>query len=74
MSKPIHIIDEKKVLTFANNLIALLGLLVLGFPVTSATVKTTVISWALLMIATMQLVLRYLTLHMRFQEVRRESN
>jgi hypothetical protein len=46
MSKPIHIIDEKKVLKFVNNSIALLGLLVLGFPVTSATVKTTVISGA----------------------------
>jgi uncharacterized membrane protein HdeD (DUF308 family) len=56
MSKPIHVIDEKKVLTFANNLIALLGLLVLGFPVTSATIKTIVISWALLMVAAMQLV------------------
>jgi hypothetical protein len=74
MSKPIHIIDEKKVLTFGNNLIALLGLLVLGFPVTSATIKTTVISWGLLMVATMQLVRRYLTPHMRFQEMRRESN
>jgi hypothetical protein len=74
MSKPIHVIDEKKVLTFANNLIALLGLLVLGFPVTSATIKTIVISWALLMVAAMQLFLRYLTPHMRFQEMRRESN
>jgi hypothetical protein len=74
MSKPIHIIDEKKVLTFANNLIALLGLLVLGFPVTSATVKITVASWVLLMIATLQLVRRYLTPPMRFQEMRHESN
>jgi hypothetical protein len=74
MSKPIHVIDEKKVLTFANNLIALLGLLVLGFPVTSATVKITVASWVLLMIATLQLVRRYLTPPMRFQEMRHESN
>jgi hypothetical protein len=74
MSKSIQIAGEIKVLTVANNLIALVGLLVLGFPVTSATIKTTVISWALLMVATMQLVLRYLTPHMRFQEMRRESN
>ena len=74
MSKPIHITGKTKVLTFANNLIALLGLFVLGFPVTSAALKTTVISWVLLTIATMQLVLRYLTPPMRFQEMRRESN
>ena len=74
MSKSIQIAGETTVLTFANNLIALVGLLVLGFPVTSATIKTTVISWALLMVATTQLVLRYLTPHMRFQEMRRESN
>jgi uncharacterized membrane protein HdeD (DUF308 family) len=74
MCKSIHIAGETKVLTFANDLIALAGLLVLGFPVTSATVKTTVVGWALLMIATMQLVRRYLTPPMRFQEIRRESN
>ena len=74
MSKPIHITDETKVLTFANSLIALLGLLVLGFPVTLATVKTTFASWVLLMIATLQLVRRYLTPPVRFQEMRRESN
>jgi hypothetical protein len=74
MSKSIHIAGETKVLTFANDLIALLGLLVLGFPVTSAALKTTVVSWVLLTIATMQLVLRYLTPHIRFQEMRRESN
>jgi hypothetical membrane protein len=73
MSKSIHIAGETKVLTIANNLIALVGLLVLGFPVTSATIKTTAVSWALLTIATMQLALRYLTPHMRFQEMRRES-
>jgi len=74
MSRPIHIADETRVLTFANNVIALLGLLVLGFPVTSATIKTTVISWALLMVATMQLVFSYLTPQKRFQEMHRESN
>jgi hypothetical protein len=74
MSKSIQIAGETRVLTFANNLIALVGLLVLGFPVTSATVKTTVVSWVLLMIAAMQLVLSYLTPPMRFQEMRRESN
>jgi hypothetical protein len=74
MSKPIHFTNETKVLKFANTLIALLGLLVLGFPVTPATVKTTVVSWVLLTIATMQLVRRYLTPHMRFEEMRHESN
>ena len=74
MSKSIHIAGGTKVLTVGNNLIALAGLLVLGFPVRSATVKTTVFSWVLLMIATMQLVRKYLTPPMRFQEMRRESN
>ena len=73
MSKAIQIAGDAKVVAFANNLIALVGLLVLGFPVTSATVKTTAVSWVLLMIATLQLVRRYLT-PMRFQEMRRESN
>ena len=74
MSKSIHIAGETKVLRFANNLLALVGVLVLGFPVTSAAVKTTVVSWVLLMIATLQLVRSYLTPPMRFQEIRRESN
>jgi hypothetical protein len=74
MSKSIHIDCGTKVLTFANNLIVLVGLLILGFPVTSATVKTTVVSWVLLMSATLQLVRRYLTPPMRFQEMRHESN
>jgi len=74
MSKSIHIAGGTKVLTVGNNLIALAGLLVLGFPVTSATIKTTAVSWVPLMIATLQLVRRYLTAPMRFQEMRRESN
>jgi hypothetical protein len=74
MSKSIQLAGETRVLTCANNLIALVGLLVLGFPVTSGTVKTTVVSWALLMIASLQLVRRYLTPPMRFQEMRRESH
>jgi uncharacterized membrane protein HdeD (DUF308 family) len=74
MSNSIQIARDKKGLTLANNLIALLGLLVLGFPVTSATIKTTVVGWALLTIATLQLVRRYLTPLMRFQEMRRENN
>jgi hypothetical protein len=59
VSKSIHIAGETRALTFANNLIAFAGLLVLGFPVTSAAVKTAVVSWVLLMTATMQLVRRY---------------
>ena len=74
MAKSIQIAGETRALTFANNLIALVGLLVLGFPVTLATVKTTVVGWALLMIATLQVSRRYLTPPMRFQEMRRESN
>ena len=74
MSKSIHIAVETKVLTLANNLMALLGLLVLGFPVTSAAVRTTLVSWVLLMIATLQIVRRYLTPPMRFQEMHREGN
>ena len=74
MSKPIQFTDETKVSRFANSLIALLGLLVLGFPMTSATIKATVVSWVLLVIVTLQFVLRYLIPPMRFQEMRRESN
>ena len=74
MPESIHIPGETRVLTIANNLIAFVGLLVLGVPVTSATVKTTVASWVLLMIATLQLVRRYLIPPMRFQEMRRENN
>jgi len=51
---------RRKLSVFANNLVALLGLLVLGFPVTPATIRTTVASWALVAIATMQFGLRYL--------------
>ena len=74
MSKLIHIAGETRVLMLANSLMAFLGLLILGFPVTSATVKTTVVGWVLLTFATLKLVRRYLTPQMRFQEMRRESN
>lgn len=65
---------ETRALTFANQAIAVLGLIVLGFPVTAALIKTTVFSWTLFVTATMQFVFSYPISRVRFQEIRRESN
>ena len=41
-----------------NNLAALLGLLVLGFPITPSTIRMTLAGWALVTVAALQFVLR----------------
>lgn len=66
--------SETRALIFANHVIAVLGLIVLGFPVTAALIKTTVFSWVLFVTATMQFVFSYPISQVRFQEIRRESN
>lgn len=46
----------QKLSAFTSNLTALLGLLILGFPVTSATIRTMVTAWVLIVVATLQLI------------------
>ena len=49
---------HRRVSAFMNNLAALLGLLVLGFPVSPATIRTTVAGWTLVVVASLQFILR----------------
>ena len=51
-----------------NNVTALMGLLVLGFPVTTTVVKT-VLSWTLLADATMEFVATTLGLQVRLAPI-----
>ena len=44
-------VQTRKAMAFLGNLTALLGLLVLGFPLTPATIRTMVLGWLLLAIA-----------------------
>jgi uncharacterized membrane protein HdeD (DUF308 family) len=49
---------HRRISAFTNNLTALLGLLVLGFPVSPATIRTMLAGWILVVVASLQLVLR----------------
>jgi hypothetical protein len=49
---------RRKLTVLTNSLTALVGLLVLGFPVTPATIRTTIAAWTLILVATLQLVFR----------------
>jgi hypothetical protein len=49
---------RRKLSAFANNLTALLGLLVFGFPVTPATIRTAIAGLILVAAATLQFVVR----------------
>ena len=49
---------HRRLVAFTNNLIVLLALLVLGFPVTPATIRTTVAGWAIVAVATLQFAFR----------------
>ena len=51
---------HRKALAVINNVTALMGLLVLGFPVTTATISTTLASWVLVPVAIMGFLLTYL--------------
>jgi hypothetical protein len=45
---------RRRLSAFTNNLMALLGLLVLGFPVIPATIKATVGAWTLIVVTATQ--------------------
>ena len=49
----------RKALAFVDNSTALVGLLVFGFPVTAAALKSTVVSWVLIAIGTKQFIVSY---------------
>lgn len=49
---------RRRLSAFKNNLIALVALLLLGFPVTPATIRTAVAGWAIVAVASLQFVLR----------------
>jgi predicted Zn-dependent protease len=49
---------RRGVSAFTNNLTSVVGLLVLGFPVSPAAIRTMVVSWVLIAVAIMQFVLR----------------
>jgi hypothetical protein len=48
---------ETRVLALTNNLTSVVGLLVFGFPVSSAAIRTMVVSWVLIAVGIMQFVL-----------------
>jgi hypothetical protein len=50
---------EIRVLVITNNLTSIVGLLVFGFPVSSAAIRTMLVSWVLIAVAIMQFVLRH---------------
>jgi uncharacterized membrane protein HdeD (DUF308 family) len=49
---------EIRVLVITNNLTTIVGLLVFGFPVSSAAIRTMVVSWVLIGVGITQFVLR----------------
>jgi len=50
---------RRRALAFANNLTSVMSLVVLGFPVSLAAIRTRVASWVLIAVAIMQFVLRH---------------
>jgi hypothetical protein len=44
--------------SYANNLTAFLGFLILGFPVNAATVRSTLAGWTLVAVATLQAIMK----------------
>jgi uncharacterized membrane protein HdeD (DUF308 family) len=44
-------VQIRKAMAFMGNLTALLGLLVLGFPLTPATIRTTLLGWLMMAVA-----------------------
>jgi len=61
---------NRRLIAFTNNVIALLGLLVLGFPVTPATIRTAVAGSVLFAGATLQFVWKYTRLQTRMVLIR----
>jgi hypothetical protein len=73
--------DEKearrRLSAFTSNLLALLGLLVLGFPVSAATIRTTVGAWTLTVVAATELFvlrIRPQVCHGRTRTIRQAVN
>lgn len=53
---------RRRAVAFMGNLTAVLGLLVLGFPLTPATIRTMLVGWVLIVVAVMQFIVgRFLT-------------
>jgi uncharacterized membrane protein HdeD (DUF308 family) len=49
--------QTRKTMAFLGNLTALLGLLLLGFPLTPATIRTMVLGWLLIAVAITRFVI-----------------
>ena len=49
---------RRRAVAFAGSLIAVLGLLVIGYPLTSATIKTLLLGWILTVVALTRFALR----------------
>jgi uncharacterized membrane protein HdeD (DUF308 family) len=47
---------RRRAVAFMGNLTAVLGLLILGFPLTPATIRTTLVGWFLMAVAVMQFI------------------
>jgi uncharacterized membrane protein HdeD (DUF308 family) len=50
-------VQTRKAMAFLGNLMALLGLLVLGFPLTPATIRTMLLGWLLIAVAITRFVM-----------------
>lgn len=61
---------RRKLIAFTNNLTAFLAVLVIGFPVTPATIRTTVAGLAVVAVASLQFVLRRMGPQVRLASVR----
>ena len=61
---------HRRVSAFTNNLTALLGLLVLGFPISPATIRSMVAGWMLVVVASLQFVLRRVRPRLRLAPIR----
>lgn len=62
--------SRQRLSAFTKTLIAILALLVLGFPVTPATIRTTVAGWAIVVVASLQFVFRRIGLQGRLVPIR----
>lgn len=67
---PGEIERRRRLSAFKNNLTALVSLVLLGFPVTPATIRTIVAGWAILAVASLQSVLRRIGPQVRLAPIR----
>jgi uncharacterized membrane protein HdeD (DUF308 family) len=61
---------HRRISAFTNNLTALLGLLVLGFPVSPVTIRTMLAGWILVVVASLQFALRRVGPQLRLASIR----